>query len=72
MVASPRLSLSHLHFFFVWDCTIHRSVGRNEECRIERRLKVARGLGRKEVGPENVKLKQKQHQYNLVGQGNTA
>lgn len=37
--------LAFFFFFFpVQDCTIHCSVGRNEEWRMERRLKVARGV----------------------------
>lgn len=36
--------LAFFLFFPVQDCTIHGSVGRNEEWRMERRLKVARGV----------------------------
>lgn len=64
---SPLLSLLFLRSFFsLWDCTIHDCVGRNEEWRMERRLKVARGV-REERGwawDWNVKLKQKWSQSN--------
>lgn len=42
----PPLSFSTVLALFClshWDCTIHGCVGRNEEWRMERRLKVARG-----------------------------